>query len=148
MRGLVGSCRTRTSSHKLSDLSFLASLGTPSRESCPPKGNPSALIDWEKKEAGSLPTIEDFLSNQLGTPACLLQESLGPFGPEASQDCLENWGWECPTRLLWGWKVPECPKSVPRVSLEGPGQLLTFRGHPSTMFAIHSKGFQVLKSKP
>ena len=80
-------------------------------------------------------------------PAGLLQESLGPFGPEVSPECPR----ECPRK--WGVcegvsdgvsagpfapRAPECPKSVPRVSpgcqkgvLDTPG---THSGHSRDTF--------------
>ena len=76
-------------------------------------------------------------------PAGLLQESLGPFGPEVSPECPR----ECPRKRGvservsdWvfpgpeGPRAPECPKSVPRVSKRCPGHsrdtLGTLFGHP------------------
>ena len=52
------------------------------------------------------------------TSSAPIQESLGPLGPECPRECLtecpRNPG--CPTECSGG--VPQCPKSVPRVSPE------------------------------
>ena len=74
----------------------------------------------------------------LRIPPDLLQESLGPFGPEVSRECPRRcprkWGCqrECPKGCPRP-RAPECPKSVPRVSPECPGHLFdtpgTLSGH-------------------
>ena len=68
-----------------------------------------------------------FRHRKVCDPAGLLQESLGPFGPEVSPECPR----ECPQKPgvsagvsdgvspgPFGLRAPECPKSVPRVSPE------------------------------
>ena len=86
--------------------------------------------------------FEGARSRQTCDPASLLQESLGPFGPEMSRECPR----ECPRKWgvservsdgvfpgPFGPRAPECPKSVPRVSAECqkgvPDTLRTLSGH-------------------
>ena len=70
-------------------------------------------------------------------PPGLLQESLGPFGPEVSPECPR----ECPRKRgvseavsdgvslgHFGPQAPECPKSVPRVSPSVQETFLTLQG--------------------
>ena len=64
-------------------------------------------------------------------PPGLLQESLGPFGPEVSRECPSGclWGPSGPG-LRSGQKVsPECPRSVKKVSGDSGDTLETLWGH-------------------
>ena len=75
-------------------------------------------------------------------PPGLLQESLGPFGPEVSQECPRECAWkrgvsggvsDGVSPGPFGPRAPECLKSVPRVSPECLGHLFdtpeTLSGH-------------------
>ena len=68
-------------------------------------------------------------------PPGLLQESLGPFGPEVSPECPGVSQGECDgvSPGPFSPRAPEWPKSVPRVSPECPGYLFdtlgTLSGH-------------------
>ena len=82
-------------------------------------------------------TVNNMLQNKkyvcnACNPPGLLQESLGPFGPEVSRECPS--GVSLGVSLgPFGPRAPECPKSVPRVSPECPGHLFdtpgTLSGH-------------------
>ena len=93
----------------------------------------------------------------------LLQESLGPFGPEVSGECPQ----ECPRKrgVFEGVsdgvspgpfrpRAPECPKSVPRVSPECraretpvAGRRVCKVGDATKHFSVKKKGFSVKRGE-
>ena len=77
----------------------------------------------EKRKLQISPCWRAELSNSPG----LLQESLGPFGPEVSQECPCPRKRGCPRGCLR--RTQKCPKSVPRVFSEYQKDVRTLRGH-------------------